>query len=62
MVLVVVRVLASVEVSKSHLKSTSIYRRLCSLEETYTDAEIGRGGRFPRERDDRHTHKSGATT
>jgi hypothetical protein len=60
MVPVVVRVLASVEVSRSHLEITFFVRRL--LEETYADAEIGRGGRYPRDRDDRHTHKSGATT
>lgn len=62
MVLVVVRVLASVEVSKSHQTTLFFNRSLCSLEETYADAEIGRGGRFPRDRDDRHPHKSGATT
>lgn len=62
MVLVVVRVLASVEVSNSHLKTLSSNKSLRSLEETCADAEIGRGGRFPRDRDDRHTHKSGATT
>lgn len=61
-VLVVVRVLASVEVSKSHSTTLSFNKSLCSLEKTCANAEIGRGGRFPRDRDDRHTHKSGATT
>jgi hypothetical protein len=60
--LVVVRVLASVEVSKSRLKAFCFNRSFYSLEETYADAEIGRGGRYPRDRDDRHPHKSGATT
>lgn len=62
MLLVVVRELASVEVRKCHLKTPAFYGSLCNLEETYTDAEIGRGGRYPRDRDDRHPHKSGTTT
>jgi hypothetical protein len=60
MLLAAVRVLASVEVSNFHWHS--FIEGFCSMEKMYINVGIGRGGRFPRERDDRHTHKSGATT
>lgn len=60
MLLAVARVLASVEVSNFHPKPFP--RDFVALAKMYTNTGQGRGGRFPRERDDKHPHKSGTTT